>query len=391
MNLLIVIPYYEPAWAYGGPPRLVSTIARALAHRHQVTVLTTDVYDADRRLPAGYATVGGVTVHRFSTWSNTLAWKTKIILPRQMRAAVEAHVQASDFVFLSDFRHYLNAVVVPALWRLHKPYSLSAYGQIQKPHDGKYPLKVIFDWWRGRRLIQRANILFAQTQHEANDYISLGARREQIILSPLMENAPTPAELAQRGKFRAQFHIPARTKLLLFVGRLHKLKGLDLLLRTFVEVRQRLPHEDIRLVIVGRDDGYQATLNAEIARLRLNEAVIQTGPRYGVENAACYLDADCFVFTPTYYEETSLAAVRALSFGLPVITTPQAELPWLDEYHAGSTVIAQPEVVVTQLTRLLADAKLHHQLRVNATRLFNDHYRTDQVITALEHAIIDHL
>lgn len=386
MKLVIIIPYYEPAWAYGGPPRLVSTIARALAERHQVTVLTTDVLDATHQVALAHEQLGGVEVIRFPILSNTLAWKTKMIIPRHYRQQLTQSIQSADLVFLSDFRHWLNAVAAPIVWAQHVPYVLAAFGQIQKPHDWKYPLKVVFDHYWGKSLVQRANVLVAQTEHESKAYQALGGRTEQLHLMPLMETKPTTEELAQSGKFRSQYQIPTHTKLLLFVGRLNKLKGLDVLLNSFSALRQRLPHQAIKLVIVGRDDGYLNQMSMLIKQLGLTEQVIQTGPLYGSDNAAAYLDADYFVFTPTYYEETSLATVRALSFGLPVLTTPQAELPWLDEYVAGYTVVNQIDLIVDKLTHILPDAILRAKLSSNARRLFTERYERDHVMTQLEHA-----
>jgi len=47
MKILLVVRCYEPAWAYGDPPRLVFELARQLAqHSHDVTVCTTDALDA---------------------------------------------------------------------------------------------------------------------------------------------------------------------------------------------------------------------------------------------------------------------------------------------------------------------------------------------------------
>lgn len=386
MKLLVVIPYYEPAWAYGGPPRLVSTIARQLAQRHQITVLTTDVLDANQRAQPASEVIGGVHVYRCPTISNSLAWKTKIIIPRHYRRQLAELIDTHEFVFLSDFRHWLNAAAAPLLWRQHKPYALAAFGQLQKPHDWKYPLKLLFDQWFGKKLIQRANILIAQTQHEATDYTPLGGQPEQMYLMPLMENQPTVDELAQRGAFRKKYRLSPDTKLLLFVGRLNKLKGIDVLLNSFAQLRKQSPQLNVKLVIVGRDDGYQNQMNTLIRQLGLTDRVIQTGPLYGVDNAACYLDADYFVFTPTYYEETSLATVRALSFGLPVLTTPQAELPWLDDYQAGYTIINKIDVMVDTLTEILPNGILRTQFSTNALRLFSDHYEQSHVLTDLEHA-----
>ena len=53
LRILHVVPYYEQAWAYGGIPRLATTMTRALARRgHQVTVCTTDVRDRRTRASA---------------------------------------------------------------------------------------------------------------------------------------------------------------------------------------------------------------------------------------------------------------------------------------------------------------------------------------------------
>ena len=62
LRILHVVPYYEQAWAYGGIPRLTTTITRALARRgHDVTVCTTDVCDRTSRAVA-VPSVNGITV-----------------------------------------------------------------------------------------------------------------------------------------------------------------------------------------------------------------------------------------------------------------------------------------------------------------------------------------
>ena len=53
MRVLQVVPYYAPAWAFGGPPKVMWEEARHLsALGHDVSVITTDAYDAQGRSPA---------------------------------------------------------------------------------------------------------------------------------------------------------------------------------------------------------------------------------------------------------------------------------------------------------------------------------------------------
>lgn len=388
MKWLFIIPYYAPAWGYGGPPKLVSALAEGLAaNHHDVTVLTTDVLNATQRVGPVTETRNGVRVIRCRTVSNWLAWHTKIIIPHQFAKLAAQYIQYSDFVYLSDFRHWQNAVALRYLLLFNKPYSLAAFGQMRIPHDAKWPIKLLYDRIWGRKLIQHAQLLLAQTQNEANDYLTLGAHSNQVKIIPLAEQPPSAIEVAVRGQFREKYHITEDTKLLLFVGRINTLKGLDILVASFAQLRLRLPTKKIKLVIVGRDDGYQTQLNQRIAQLHLSSDIIQTGPLYGADNAACYNDCNLFVFTPTYYEETSLATVRALSFGLPVLTVHQAELPYLDDYNAGATVDCTISTVTDKLTALLQNDKLDNVYRKNAQQLFRDHYTLDKTINHLEHDV----
>src|SRR5262249_2098194 len=51
-RILHVTPFYEKAWAYGGIPRVVASLAHGQAERgHDVTVCTTDAFESERRLP----------------------------------------------------------------------------------------------------------------------------------------------------------------------------------------------------------------------------------------------------------------------------------------------------------------------------------------------------
>jgi len=55
MKVLQVTPYFAPAWGYGGVPRSVYELSKALSRlNHQVTVLTTDALSERERMPHTY-------------------------------------------------------------------------------------------------------------------------------------------------------------------------------------------------------------------------------------------------------------------------------------------------------------------------------------------------
>lgn len=382
MKILISIPYFEPAWGYGGPPRLITELAHELTKRHDVRVITTDVLDEKNRNTTLHEKNNRLEIFRYPTLSNALAWKTKIILPKGLVKDREKHITWADFIYLSDLRHALNAILYPTIQKYHKPYSLAAFGQIQKPHDGKYVLKIFYDEIIGKKIIRNAHALIAQNNHEASDYLSLGGVQKQIHIIPLGEQPP--ATTPQAGEiFRKKYQIKTEAKILLFVGRIHKLKGVDTIIKALTLLKPELGQQT-RFVIVGRDDGYQNEMRKLITDKNMRAKVLETGPLYGTENAAAYQAADVFVFTPNYYEETSLAAVRALSFGIPIITVPQAEMPYLDKSGAGITCPNSPQSIAETLQSLLVDKQKLSAMKRAAKNLFNTHYTIESMATKTE-------
>ena len=63
MNILHIVPYFYPAWAYGGTPRVVFELCRELVKKgHNVTVYTTDVFDKDKRVEQSDVEIDGLAL-----------------------------------------------------------------------------------------------------------------------------------------------------------------------------------------------------------------------------------------------------------------------------------------------------------------------------------------
>lgn len=186
MNILLVSPYFAPAWGYGGPPKINFDLAKYLVKTgNRVTVLTTDVLDGDRRSPSGEQEIEGVKVIRFKNISNWLAWNLKLFIPIGFSGYIRKHIDEYDFVLLSDFRDMQNIIASRLCIKHNISYSISAYGQLGTDKGLKGKLKNIYDFLWGRQSILKADLLFAQTENELNDYQILGARESQCKILPL--------------------------------------------------------------------------------------------------------------------------------------------------------------------------------------------------------------
>jgi len=110
-------------------------------------------------------------------------------------------------------------------------------------------------------------------------------------------------------------------RIVLFLSRFDRKKGLDLLLNAFVAVRHS--HPDAVLVLAGDGDpALTAELRAQTNSLGIAADVLWTGFLHSDEKWAAMADADLFVL-PSYSENFGIAAIEAMAAGLPVVITDQ--------------------------------------------------------------------
>lgn len=122
-----------------------------------------------------------------------------------------------------------------------------------------------------------------------------------------------------RAASRQKLGLPEDRPVVIWVGRLERLKGVDILLGALAQLETR----DFTLLIVGGDDGasvLRAELEAQAAEAGITANVRFTGPIPHDDLPVYYSAADvCAV--PSYYESFGLAAVEAMACGIPVVAS----------------------------------------------------------------------
>lgn len=126
--------------------------------------------------------------------------------------------------------------------------------------------------------------------------------------------------------------IPSSSRTLLFLGRVHEKKGLDMLLPAWQAVQGHFP--EWRLRIVGPDNSGHLTKMQRLASELKLQRIEFAGPLYGDAKWRAYGEADLFVL-PTYSENFGISVTEALAAGTPAIVTKGA--PWcgLEKQGAG--------------------------------------------------------
>ena len=175
---------------------------------------------------------------------------------------------------------------------------------------------------------ERRNLRAVRLFHATSDMEADAIRRyglsQPIAILPNGVDLPDLRSSAPREVLEARFPALRNRRWLLFMGRLHAKKGLDLLLDAWSRLHAEL--HDWHLVIAGPDlDDYCARLTQTIRGTGLADAVTVTGMLEGAAKDSALRNAELFIL-PTRSENFGIAVAEALANGVPVITTRAA--PW---------------------------------------------------------------
>jgi len=166
----------------------------------------------------------------------------------------------------------------------------------------------------------------------------------------------------------------------LFLGRLHPKKGLELLLEAWPAVRRA--HPTARLVIAGSGTPrYDATLHATASAL--GASVSFTGFVAGEEKQVLLDRADLFVL-PSHHENFGIAVLESVAAGVPVVLTAGVQLaPWVSARHVGRVTARERDALATAIAETLDDAALRARVAACGATLVTDDFGPARVGPAL--------
>lgn len=186
--------------------------------------------------------------------------------------------------------------------------------------------------WFERRNLEFASCLHATSAAEELAFRQFGLRAPVAVIP----NGVTPSWLStpgDRSGFRRRYGIDEETRVMLFLSRIHPIKGLPMLLEAFARHREAL--RDWRLLIVGPDEmGHRGQMEGLASHLGLSPSISFLGPLFEQDKRDAFAGADLFVL-PTCSENFGIVVTEALASGVPVLTTRGA--PWheLEEHRCG--------------------------------------------------------
>ncbi len=365
MRIAFVIPYFYPALQYGGQPKSCYELARALVRRgHSVIVLTTDSAGKSRlELKSGLLiarNVEGIDVCYYRNLSNYLAFRHRLFLPIALFRNIQRQLVGCEILHIHELRSTVTVAAYNGARVLRLPYVLSPHGGLVR--HGKQLAKHLFDGLYGKSILEHACMLAAVSPREKEEARAFNVDASRIRLLPNTVFPEDYATLPPPGGFRHQWSIETK-HLVLFLGRLHWIKGADLLVQAFTSLLKN--HSDIHLAIAGPDDGQERKLRRMVAFNNIQSRVTFTGYLDHKEKLQALVDADVLA-VPSRSEIFAITALEALLCGIPVILSSVcgfAPMPpeecGVRQFEAGNTAdLAQ------QLRRVVFEDRIRPDIQV---------------------------
>lgn len=336
MKILQVSNFFKPSWETGGVTKVNYELSRNLVLRgHDVTVYTTDGYssrlDIEKNKPVD---VDGIRVYYFSNLFRILVKKLKLTNPYYLLFVLRKEIKKFDIIHIHEHRTLPAALIRHYAKKEGVPYIVQSHGSVL-PFFQKSRLKKLFDLLFGYKILNDASKLVALTETEANQYLQMGVDESKICIVPNGINTEEFNDLPNKGEFRKKYSIGDDEKIILYLGRIDKIKGIDLLIDAFSDlVNESI---DAKLVIVGPSSDYLPLLKEQITNLGIGDKILFTGPLYGRDKIKAYVDSDVYVL-PSRYETFPNTVLEAAACGTPVIITDRCGIIDIVEKKLGFVV-----------------------------------------------------
>jgi D-inositol-3-phosphate glycosyltransferase len=232
-----------------------------------------------------------------------------------------------------------------------------------------------------KQVLRRADRIVVATIAELTQlrFLYKANQSKLVIIPPGVDVShfyPIPSDEA-----KVYVGLKPEDRMVLFVGRIEPLKGVDTLIEAMscVQLKEERP---VHLAIIGGDPAASPQeMSAEMARLQklcddlaVGQTVVFLGKR-DQDKLPYYYSAAQLLVMPSHYESFGMVALEAMACGTPVIASEVGGLAYLvRDGETGFTIPDQePEALCEKISWLLRDHNLHETMSQRAVEYAQDY------------------
>jgi len=375
VRVLHIVAYFAPAFVYGGPPRTVLGLCRALQKAGvDVEVFTTTANGSSDFPPSPKAgqTFEGIPVHYFPR-----RFPKRFFRAPDLAAALTTSVRQYDLIHVHGLWNFTVWSAVQAVRKASVPYIVSPRGMLDSG-------SLAHQKWRkivGYHLIERSGLKSAARLHATSDYemrrlATLGFADKTFELP---NGVDVPSDPPARGCFRRKINVEQSAPLVTYLGRIHPTKRLNLLAAAFQRLHANCPAA--RLVIAGPDD------EQSLHKLRplfqpFAAAVTWTGELTPEEKWALLHDSTVLVMCSDS-ESFGVAVVEAMAAKVPVVVTRTCPWQVIEEVQCGLWVEQDAAAISEALSRIVYNPSEAAEMGLRGFALAKAQYSWSSIAAAM--------
>lgn len=264
---------------------------------------------------------------------------------------MRANARSFDCVVIHGLWRYVSVGTWRGLRGGTTPYFVMPHGMLDPWFKQAYPLKHLKKWlfWpltEYRVLRDATGVVFTCEEERVRARKSFWLYRCNEIVGTQTINTPSGNPDAQRAAFLSRHPELLGKRLLLFLSRIHRKKGCDLLVRAFAAIAQA--HPDVHLVMAGPcADGWEADLRRMAEQLGVVTRITWTGMLAGDFKWGAFHAAEALVL-PSHQENFGIAVAEALACGVPVLISDQVQI-WREIVEDGAGFVERDSFAGTEL------------------------------------------
>jgi len=387
MRILHVTYIFPPkAIVADGITRVVYNQTKALAKMgHDVTVYTSNALDLHSKgrikINKFPDNIEGVKVRYFPY---LLRYGTIFFTP-SMFHSIRDDIKRFDVIHIHDARSIQCAIATYYAGLFNIPIVFQPHGSFISPLPSgrlRRLLRLFADKLYAEKVIEKISKIVTLSRMEADQYRRMGVPEEKIAIIPNGIDLSEYAKLPPKGCFKKKFGIPEDRKIILYLGRIHRTKGIDFLVRAYAHLINEMNYRDAVLVIAGPDDGYLEEAKLLSTSLGVADSVLFTGFISREDKLGALVDADVFV-TPSFYG-FPMTFLEACAVGTPIITTSLGDrLEWID---GKVGYVTQPTLqdLAEAIYKIISDEELREKISRNCIKTVKSNFSIEKVVEKLE-------